>query len=193
MSWFSGFEMPDGPERGESIETPEASVPIESLVPELSALEISYVTRIEGLNPSDWQELAPAERLAALNELESRLAEIEGRPAIELRGQSLGPGSYGYFDPLENIMVVSEDLLRSPSPQEAIDTVAHEGRHAYQHYAIDHPGFHPDAHEVAAWRDNFDNYLTASLYGYEAYRNQPVERDAWAFGEMVRTLFGEKH
>jgi hypothetical protein len=84
-----------------------------------------------------------------------------------------------------------ELLADSRNLTKAVDTIAHEGRHAYQHYAIEHPGFHPDAAQTSAWAANFHNYLTAEQYGFEAYRNQPVEADAWAFGQAIRDrLYG---
>jgi len=32
--------------------------------------------------------------------------------------------------------------------------------------------------EVEEWRDNFDDYQTTKDDGYDAYRDQPVEKDA---------------
>ena len=72
---------------------------------------------------------------------------------------------------------------------DVIDTIAHEGRHAYQHYAVEHPGFHPDEHEVEYWRANFETYLQPNLYGFDAYWMQPVEVDARRYGGVVSALF----
>lgn len=66
-----------------------------------------------------------------------------------------------------------------------VEAVAHEGRHAYQHYAVDNPGFHPDAEEVERWRHNFDDVLSAEEYGYQRYRTQPIEVDASEYAEAV--------
>jgi len=183
MNWVSGFEGALGRELDDRSEL-EVTRGFE-----LSEVESDYLRQIEGLSPERWSELSLDERLEALRELEHRLADIEGRPPVELRGECLGAGQCGYFDGREGIMVISEGLLQADSPLEAIDTVAHEGRHAFQHYAVAHPEVHDDPFEVAAWRDNFANYLTAELYGYEAYRYQPVEADAWAYGEMIRKVF----
>ncbi|MEZ6234370.1 MAG: hypothetical protein R3B68_09285 [Phycisphaerales bacterium] len=189
MTWFPGFELPDRRETDEvprGVEGPELERAFE-----LSPAECRYLAQVEGLAPTQWAELPATERLESLRELEQRLAEIEGRPAVELRAEPLGPGRCGYYDSERDVMVVSESLLLDASPLEAIDTVAHEGRHAYQHYAVAHPEIHGDPFEVASWAENFEHYLSAEMYGYELYRNQPVEADAWAAGALVRGIFSK--
>lgn len=183
MTWFHGFEL-NQPREG--AEAPEVHAE-QGL--ELSLAECRYLTQIEGLDPANWRELPVHERMESLKELEERLAEVQGRPPIELRCEPLGLNQCGYFSSREGVMVLSESLVRSSSPFEAIDTVAHEGRHAYQYYAVQHPEIHDDPFEVAAWAENFDNYLTAEMYGYEAYRNQPIEADAWHAGDLVKGIF----
>lgn len=146
------------------------------------------------LRPGAWENIGVDERAAALQEAEARLAERAGRPAVTVIVEKTDPGVNGYYDPQTGTMHLSEHLVQDAgSLARAIDTVAHEGRHAYQHHAINNPGFHPDAAQVRAWAENLQpgNYLTAELYGYEAYRNQPIEADAWAFGEAIRDgLYG---
>ena len=186
MSWLPNFETPARSEGAEVAETTEAT---NAGGFELSELETDYLRQIEGLQPEQWSELSTDARLESLRELEWRLADIEGRPPVELRCETIGPGQYGYFDRQSNVMVLNEAMVRAESPLDAIDTVAHEGRHAYQHFCVLHPGTHDDQFEVAAWEENFETYLDAKLYGYEAYRDQPVEADAWAFGEAIRGIF----
>lgn len=183
MSSIEGAELPSRVETSELGET-ELWAQFE-----LSEVEGDYLRQIEGLHEHNWVELPVYERLEVLRELEHRLADIEGRPPVPLSCENLGPGEFGFFDRGAHRMVISEALLRADSPLEAIDTVAHEGRHAFQHYAIAHPEIHDDPFEVAAWKENMENYLSAAMYGYEAYREQPVEADAWAFGDMIRNQF----
>jgi hypothetical protein len=53
-----------------------------------------------------------------------------------------------------------------------MEIIAHELRHKYQYdtgmFSLDDP------------------YLTVEEHGYEAYRNQPIEKDAFEFGESMR-------
>lgn len=58
------------------------------------------------------------------------------------------------------------------------DTIAHEGYHAYQGYAIKHPGFHKDMKQVKEWAIN-DRNVKYFRRGDE-YLVQPRERDAYS-------------
>lgn len=56
--------------------------------------------------------------------------------------------------------------------ERVMEIIAHELRHKYQYdtgmFSLDDP------------------YLTPEEHGYEAYRNQPIEKDAFEFGESMR-------
>lgn len=153
---------------------------------------VEYLQSIEGLQPSNWEGLKPAERLGALRTLESRLAEIQGRPPLPVVAEEMD--SAGFFD--GEALHVNIEHINDPSYRlEVIDTVAHEGRHAYQHYAVTHPGFHPNTQEVVYWAANQQAYFhpkeIAGRFGAEYYMYQPVELDAWRYGEMTQNVFAE--
>jgi len=85
-----------------------------------------------------------------------------------------------------------EQLGDAKSRLELIDTIAHEGRHAYQHYAIEHPGFHPNTHEVDAWRENFKNYRDGKKIWIprlppSTNRSRRLEFRAFSFADMDAT------
>lgn len=163
---------------------------------EMTALEtfsmenIEYLQSIEGLKSDNWMEMQPLERLDVLRTLESRLAEIQGRPPLPVVAETMEEGLSGYFDG-EALHVNAEHLENPDYRLEVIDTIAHEGRHAYQQYAIEHPGFHPNAQEVMYWAANERTYISGDRFGYEYYKNQPIELDAWRYGEMTRSIFRE--
>ena len=92
--------------------------------------------------------------------------------------------TYGYFD--EHAIHINTKMWDDIS--ETVDTIAHEGRHAYQHYAIKHPMFHSNVEEVASWRNNNipGNYLSAEKYGQARYKAQPIEADAWTYASAIR-------
>ena len=70
------------------------------------------------------------------------------------------------------------------------DTIAHEGYHAYQNYAIEHPGFHKDVKQVKEWAINDENVKIFDEG--DEYLVQPQERDAWKYGsEKTREAFDE--
>lgn len=186
----------------ETLEDVEAPARAEGL----TEADLEYIRAIEGLTAEQWEKLEPAERLEALQELEDKLAEIQGRPPYPVVAEYLPCNrnelSGGYFD--GDRIVVNRSLLEGGSAEiEAlveefglgssrefiVNTLAHEGRHAYQWYAVENPGVHPNEHEVEYWRANFETYLQSGLYGFEAYWMQPLEVDARRYGDAVAALF----
>jgi hypothetical protein len=148
---------------------------------------------VQELRPEVWRGLDDAQRLEVLREVESRMAEIQGRPPVEVKVEPMEPGVYGGYNREDGIVRISQEHLRSNKPEEVLDTVVHEGRHAYQHYAVEHPGFHPNQAEVEAWDWNTQSghYLRPEIVGQRAYVQQPVEADAWAYaGRIVRNVMG---
>ena len=151
-----------------------------------------YLRSIEGLKPGIWSEMQPNERLDALRTLESRLAEIQGRPPLPVVAESME--NAGFFD--GEALHVNIEHIQDPAYRlEVIDTIAHEGRHAYQHYAVTHPGFHPNTQEVIYWAANEHAYFQpkeiGEKFGPEYYLCQPTELDAWRYGAMTQDVFAE--
>ena len=69
--------------------------------------------------------------------------------------------------------------------------IAHEMWHAYQHNEIDRHGI-----RASIYQDNFDNYIRANRNSSNedilAYLEQPIEVEAYAFGEKFTLGFVEK-
>lgn len=161
----------------------------------LTIHDFEYLQATEGLSPKDWEGLSNQERLEALQTLESKLAEIQGRDPVPVFATET-PGKNGSYDPETRSITLNMEQLSDPKARlNLIDTIAHEGRHAYQHWAVEHPGFHPNDKEVEAWRENMKpgNYVDGSKDGLMAYRLQPIEADAWKYGHLVRDVleFGD--
>ena len=157
---------------------------------DVSSLQEQHVVEVlsqnEKLTPEAWKELNQAERLVAIQDVENTVAGIQGRTPISIEiDPSLEKGAFGSYVSDTQSIQVSDWHLQSNDVQEVVNTVVHEGRHAYQDYAIRNPGFHPNQVEVDAWEENFQNYLPAEIYGQEIYQNQPIEADAWGFGNKV--------
>jgi uncharacterized membrane-anchored protein YhcB (DUF1043 family) len=153
---------------------------------ELQAIE--SLSEIEELNSNTWSELNESERLETAQEIETTMAEIQGRPPMEVQlDENLE--LCGYYDGQR--IHVSDWSLSNNDPKELVDTIIHEGRHAYQHYAVQNPGFHPNENEVATWVENFSDY-TEFKDDPEEYRNQPVEADAWDYGNAIADGLYEK-
>lgn len=156
-----------------------------------SVENVEYLQSIEGLQYDKWKELSPDERLDALRMLESRLAEIQGRrPPLPIVAEEMD--SAGFYD--GKALHINIEHIKDPSYRlEVIDTVAHEGRHAYQHYAVTHPGFHKNEKEVLYWAANQEAYFhpkkICEKFGLQYYVCQPVELDAFRYGWKTQELF----
>jgi hypothetical protein len=142
---------------------------------------------IAELRPEGWSQIDAAQRLEVLQTVEQQMAEIQGRPALTVTASELPPGTFGQCDG-QQIQINADNLAGdSVDVRQFVDTVAHEGRHAYQYYAINHAGFDTNDDQVAAWAENLQpgNYLNPEEFGQELYMNQPVEADAWEYGAQV--------
>jgi hypothetical protein len=179
---------PDISDEPEIIEEPE--VPEEPEVQDDPQVQqaVDSIGSIDNLNPGTWDSLSIDDRLETLQNIEDRMAEIQGRPPVEIYiDDTLGPTTFGGYDPYSETISINASHLNSDMPvDEFIDTIVHEGRHAYQDYAIKNPGFLADTEQVNSWAENQQNYLGADEYGQEIYANQPIEADAWNYATQIR-------
>lgn len=146
---------------------------------------------MDELAPAAWQTLDAGDRLAALQAVEEQMAAIQGRPSVAVVPEALPAGTFGAFDG-ERITVNTDHLEEEMPVGEFVDTIVHEGRHAYQAYAVEHPAVVTDSALVQAWADNMapGNYLSAELYGQELYQRQPIEADAWSYAGRIGANLG---
>lgn len=149
-----------------------------------------YLSNVEELRFEKWQELSLDDRYKALQLAEYKIAEIEHRDPCTVYTKSLGEGYYGFYDPSNKAITVNVDYLQSNNFEDfknTLDTLIHEGRHAYQDYNMREREVHPREGEVNMWKwnENEIGYQDAFLCGFEAYAMQPVETDARAFAEDV--------
>lgn len=151
---------------------------------------------INGTRYDEWVRMTPSERLAAMQKVEDTIAEIAHRPACEVRCEQLGKGHYGYYDPSTKTITLNSRYLESGliSYKETLDTIVHEGRHAYQDYNLTERQVHTSPGDLTNWRVNHDRfgYQSSQVYGAKLYWMQPVEADARKFAEDVFTKFSEK-
>lgn len=183
------------PEIAEMIEPIRDQIPSTYLEAPADSIQIpeavEAMENIEGLDFSEWKEASFEDRVAALQKLEIEVAEIAHRPGCQLNVQDLGEGYYGYFDPNTKEITVNSFYIESNNfadYKECLDTIVHEGRHAYQDYNMTCREVHPRGAEVDNWRLNSDSdlgYLDAQIWGFELYEYQPMESDARAFAGDV--------
>ena len=154
-----------------------------------------------------WNQLDIDTKWKYLQKLENYFAAEQGRPAVKVLmvpSKDID-GYYGEYSSDENAIYINRDLVEygtllgpvdknHPAMLDAnmqlFDTIAHEGYHAYQNYAIEHPGFHKDVKQVKEWAINDENVKIFDEG--DEYLVQPQERDAWKYGsEKTREAFDE--
>ncbi|WP_248579693.1 hypothetical protein [Nocardioides sp. InS609-2] len=145
----------------------------------------------------EWAEMSDDERRAVIEHIAEQRAREAGVDDFEVRVEDLedqdGDGvdddpttdSRGSWSEDDRVLRIDEGNLDDPT---IIGTVAHEVRHAQQHKAVDDlpwwwwedyhgpPGVSQE--EVEDWKENFDDYKTSQDDGFDAYHDQPIERDA---------------
>ena len=143
-----------------------------------------------------WNSLDYDTNCQAVQALENDFAYQQSRPAKTVEVTSLRDGCFGGWNAGRDTIRLNENLLKSgtlssnpnaqPMPDanmQIFDTVAHEGYHAYQSYALEHPEVHADKTQLREWALNEGKY-----YGNgDKYLIQPQERDAWQYGYSSTT------
>ncbi len=148
------------------------------------AAAIAALGQMPALQTGAWTGLSAEERLAALNQVEQTLALTQGREAVTVEAADLPRWDHGGYSRERGVITVNAADMAQDLP-EVVDTVAHEGRHAYQCRAVETPGLHHDEAEVEQWRRNIDHYIRPEQ-DPRGYEEQPLEKDAFAFGRRVR-------
>lgn len=183
-------------EQYERLEAPHDHMQIEAIGETLA--------NCEELRWENWQNLELTEKVEVLNDIESRIAAIEHRPPCPVRiGNDMGQlevTSYGVFGHLGGYrtghkdITLNPELLTSDNPmvyREMLDTLVHEGRHAYQDYNVNVCEVHPRHSEVASWSET----MAGGKWGYwgdcsnelgqRLYEQQAIEIDARNFAHDV--------
>lgn len=173
-----------------------------------------FLESYEDFRYENWSKLSLEQKQQVLQNAECYIAQIEHRPAkfVQLE-QMPKPGVMGYHDEYRNKIALNSDIVGHDGMEayrKTIETLLHEGRHAYQHYNIEVRMIHESGAEVESWRENYFN----SNYGYyhsqgqkiyiptrEGYRTmddyrlyyyQPVEIDARNFASDVMSRLEAK-
>lgn len=166
----------------------------------------SYLESFDSIRYENWAKMSSDEKLSVLREVEDNLADIERRPAMNVVADKMGSGTLGYHDSSSNMICINEDVLISDKPEahrKILDTLIHEGRHAYQHYNVDVQLIHESGVEVECWRENFydskyqyyqyagqeiripDSNAFTDTSDFRLYYNQPIEVDARDFTSQI--------
>lgn len=167
-----------------------------------------YLESVEGIKYENWVTLSLEERTELLRTIEAEIAEIEHRTPMAVGIEELPKGYFGYQCADNNSIAINSLYVMDDSPEahrEVLDTIIHEGRHAYQHYNVDVRQVHESGAEVETWRENYydknwgyysetgqhiyiptsDGWGFTTMPDYRLYYYQPVEIDARNFAKDV--------
>lgn len=169
-----------------------------------------YLSGLEDLKYENWTKLSLEQRKQLLNQIERQIAAIEHRPPLPIEVEKMKASTFGYQSNYYHKIALNSLYVGSNSQKdyrEVIDTIIHEGRHAYQHYNVDKKLIHESASVVATWRENFYDpkyqyYNSGSCIipvkgrlqdvGFRLYYYQPVEIDARNFAADVMLKLKQK-
>lgn len=173
----------------------------------------NYLENVKEIKYENWNTLSLEQKAEVLNRIEHQVAAIEHRPPLKVNLEQMDPKTLGYQCDTERRIALNSTHVASNNPnvhREVIDTIIHEGRHAYQHYNVDTKLIHESGAEVATWRENFYDpryryyhatgqkiiipYNDGSLHNvdFRLYYYQPVEIDARNFSKDVMSRLEHK-
>ena len=153
---------------------------------EISDDIIELLQKIKG---SEWAYLDDAEKadtIEALSDKISEMLELKERPDISY--YDADKNDCGVYNQATHSVELNRSLLNDPD--ELIDTIAHELRHAYQHQKA----MIPESELDLLYRVNFDNYISPLPLGdgkflfFTDYQDQLVEVEARAFAKQFSKM-----
>ena len=198
----------------ENVESLQSRIETTEIVTDLEMAEgiADYLETISEIKYENWSRLTLDQRTEVLNRIEQQIAAIEHRPPLRVELEKLKPQNMGYQSTSEQKIVLNSLIVGSNNRdihREVLDTIIHEGRHAYQHYNVDVKMIHESGSEVMTWAENFYNpyyqYYTSGKkkifipyhdgtthdVDYRLYYYQPVEIDARNFAADILSKLEE--
>jgi hypothetical protein len=135
----------------------------------------------------NWRTSTLEEKTNALQLLENAYAKKQGRRPCVVEVVKLPPNICGQFN--GKTIVLNQLELENPNKNVAcVDTIIHEGRHAFQQECVDGKAHIDNAAELQKWRENHSLYFSHQE-GYKYYF-QSIERDAYSYAfSETKNLF----
>ena len=146
---------------------------------------------LEKFKDENWNNFDTTEQIKNIKEFIKVVGKELGTEKIpEVTITNDGDNAYGYYDQNKNLISINEKYTNNPV--EVVNTIAHELRHAYQHYR---------AEVLESWGDalfkvNYDNYISPMQLSnggwlfFTDYQDQYVEVDARAFAKIFTEAMG---
>jgi len=147
-----------------------------------------------------WRRTSFENKMNSLRELEKVIADQENRkiskieiiPREILKNEKHPKSLMGYYK--NSKIYINPNLITNESPYAAVETLAHESRHAYQEQVAINPDLENKTNLdrdvlVKNLNEGYLEYKDNS-YDYALYRWQPIEKNAHEFGrEFTDNLY----
>ena len=147
---------------------------------------------ISKIDKSIWENISFEDRLDTLQVM----ANVDGvqqglSHEINVRADSLGWGTMGCYDFSTHTVTINTQVIADNDPTDAVTTLCHEVRHAYQHVVADaYLSLDKTYQQLSIFDDarsfyeNQDDYK--SIYNgdsFDEYENQTIEKDSRKYAE----------
>lgn len=174
--------------------------PFIPIINEDGSVNINQENYLQAFRAENWSRLNPNARIRALQCVENRAADEQGRLPREVQYATFlddkdggsAKRKRGFYNPEEpDYLTLNTTLIESDNPFQAVATTFHEGRHAYQHDVVTGrtlPEKNQDPIDAQIARENKkvwgENFLPNSHFSlkhghtFSEYRYQSIEADA---------------
>ncbi len=163
---------------------------------EMDDLLDQHMDVLAGLKSDTYASLTEEERLYKYQILlNCYLSYLDCDEGCRLVAQELPSTTYGYYNDVDKIVAVNEEVLMSEKNcSQMVETIGHESFHVYQHECIrrldDYDAEDPMLYQIRLWESEAENYtdydpnIENGRGTYDSYRNQFLESSAFSFGYM---------
>jgi len=149
----------------------------------------SYQDSLHLLNESEWNKLSFQSKGAVMQSVENEVARREGRPPCNVSLYSDPPKngklSAGLYNRDSDSIGMNTYHLEGKADA-CLNTILHEGRHAYQEKAVKCEINHHNQDELREWRNNMKpGHYISPEQNRMAYYKQPIEADAREYSAIT--------
>ena len=151
----------------------------------------SYQDSLHLLNDSEWSKLSVQSRASVMQSVENEVSRRQGRPPCNVSLYSEAPDihgriSCGTYSPQTGDIEMNAYHLSEKTSEGCLNTIMHEGRHAYQDNVVKGNVDHHPQSEVKAWQTNMQpgNYISPEQ-NPKGYYRQPIEADAREYAAIT--------
>lgn len=153
------------------------------------ALAIQNRTVLQNLAESTWDDISFEEKLDTLQTVVNIETTYLTIKPITLKSTKLEENTVGQYLYDKNTIYIDSEYLTTADSADALDTICHECRHAYQHSVVDMLDWsneivnsHYYYKSAQQWRLELDDYRNGQ-HSYDSYYQQSIESDARAYAE----------